>query len=46
MATPGVLYYYWLEDIDVYGTATRHGPVTAFIWTEELFKVYLPTVAK
>jgi hypothetical protein len=46
MATPGVLYYYWLEDVDVYGTATRHGPVTAFIWTEELLKVYLPTVGK
>ncbi len=28
-AQPGTTYYYWLEDIDVYGTATLHGPVTA-----------------
>ncbi len=28
-AVPGVGYWYWLEDVDVYGTATRHGPVYA-----------------
>jgi uncharacterized repeat protein (TIGR01451 family) len=22
-------YYYWLEDVDLYGVTTRHGPVTA-----------------
>jgi hypothetical protein len=25
----GMTYYYWLEDVDVYGVATPHGPVTA-----------------
>ena len=28
-AAPGATYYYWLEDIDASGTATKHGPVTA-----------------
>jgi hypothetical protein len=27
----GVTYYYWLEDVDLYGTATLHGPVRAII---------------
>lgn len=27
-ATPGITYYYWLEDLDVNGTATVHGPVS------------------
>jgi subtilisin family serine protease len=26
---PGVTYYYWLEDVDVYGLGTYHGPVSA-----------------
>lgn len=26
---PGVVYYYWLEAVDVRGAATRHGPVSA-----------------
>jgi uncharacterized delta-60 repeat protein len=26
--TPGATYYYWLEDVDLYGAATRHGPVS------------------
>ncbi|MGD8791316.1 MAG: kelch repeat-containing protein [Anaerolineae bacterium] len=30
-AEPGVTYYYWLEDVDVYGWATLHGPVRAII---------------
>lgn len=25
----GTLYYYWLEDIDIYGAATKHGPESA-----------------
>jgi hypothetical protein len=25
--TPGVTYWYWLEDVDVYGVTTLHGPV-------------------
>jgi hypothetical protein len=28
-AAPGTTYYYWLEDIDASGTATKHGPVAA-----------------
>lgn len=28
-AQPGVTYYYWLEDVDVYGVTTMHGPVQA-----------------
>ncbi|MFN2186339.1 MAG: hypothetical protein ACK2UU_20335, partial [Anaerolineae bacterium] len=28
-AAPGATYYYWLEDIDGSGTATKHGPVAA-----------------
>jgi len=28
-ATPGATYYYWLEDVDTYGSATLHGPVSA-----------------
>jgi hypothetical protein len=27
--TSGMTYYYWLEDVDVHGVATLHGPVTA-----------------
>jgi hypothetical protein len=25
---PGTTYYYWVEDVDVYGVATMHGPVS------------------
>jgi hypothetical protein len=25
---PGVTYFYWVEDVDVNGAATRHGPVS------------------
>ncbi len=46
MATPGVTYYYWLEDVDLYGATTRHGPVSAFIHADAPFTVYLPTVVK
>jgi hypothetical protein len=28
-AAPGATYYYWLEDIDASGAATKHGPVAA-----------------
>ena len=24
----GTTYFYWVEDVDIYGTATRHGPVS------------------
>jgi hypothetical protein len=26
---PGQVYYYWLEDVDIYGRTTLHGPVQA-----------------
>ena len=26
---PGVVYYYWLEDVDIRGAVTRHGPFRA-----------------
>ena len=29
--TPGVTYYYWLEDVDVTGRATLHGPESAMV---------------
>ena len=29
--TPGVTYYYWLEDMDLYGRATLHRPVSAMV---------------
>ena len=25
---PGTTYFYWVEDVDIYGTATMHGPVS------------------
>jgi hypothetical protein len=25
---PGTTYYYWVEDVDIAGVATRHGPVS------------------
>jgi hypothetical protein len=39
-ARPGVTGYYWLEAIDVYGTAIRYGPAAG----ARLFGVYLPVV--
>ena len=35
-----------LEDVDLYGATTRHGPVSAFTQTEAPFMVYSPTVVK
>ena len=25
---PGTTYFYWVEDVDIYGVATMHGPVS------------------
>ena len=25
---PGTAYFYWVEDVDIYGAATMHGPVS------------------
>ena len=27
--TPGVTYFYWVEDVDIHGATTLHGPVSA-----------------
>jgi hypothetical protein len=27
--TPGTTYFYWLDDVDITGVVTRHGPVSA-----------------
>lgn len=37
----GTLYDYWLEEIDVHGQATRHGPLSASV---NLYYVFLPSV--
>jgi hypothetical protein len=39
--TPGTTYYYWLEDVGVYGAAVLHGPVSV----TSLYAVYLPLVS-
>jgi hypothetical protein len=30
---PGMTYYYWLDDVDIDGTVTRHGPVSVVYQT-------------
>lgn len=40
-AVPGVRYYYTLEDVDLAGRPTRHGPVALGRWG-----VYLPLVGR
>jgi hypothetical protein len=34
-AEPGAPNYYWLEDVDLYGQTTLHGPVAA----KQLFRM-------
>ena len=43
---PDKTYYYWLEDVDVYGGATRYGPASAAIQSVTLRLVFLPLVTK
>jgi|GEM_PF-3180216 len=40
-AEPGTTYYYTLEDVDLNGTPTPHGPVAAALW-----RAYLPLVGR
>jgi CSLREA domain-containing protein len=40
--TPGILCYYWLEEVDVQGAAKLHGPVLAAAWHQ----VFLPLVVR
>jgi hypothetical protein len=44
--TPDVVYYYWLEDVDIYGTRTRHGPIQTEIRRASHHHVFLPIVRK
>jgi hypothetical protein len=41
-ASPGQAYFYWLEDVDVAGAETRHGPVTAAL----PIRLFLPYVSR
>ena len=43
---PGITYYYWLEDVDVHGTVTRHGPVWAILVNPGAYHAFLPTITK
>jgi hypothetical protein len=40
----GQTYFYLLEDVDVHGQVTRHGPVSATLSPEVLHRIYLPLV--
>ena len=40
----GITYYYKLEDVDIYGTSTFHGPVSAT--PARVFRTFLPLVVK
>jgi hypothetical protein len=40
----GVTYYYKLEDVDIHGVSTFHGPVSAT--PGRIHRVYLPLVLK
>jgi hypothetical protein len=40
----GQTYFYVLEDVDVHGQATRHGPVSATLQPTTLYRIYLPLV--
>jgi uncharacterized repeat protein (TIGR01451 family) len=35
----GTTYYYWVEDVDIHGAATRHGPVSAAFLTPTAVRV-------
>jgi hypothetical protein len=43
-AQPGVTYYYKLEDVDIYGTTSWHGPVSAARQPFASFPIFLPLV--
>jgi hypothetical protein len=40
----GQTYFYLLEDVDVHGQATRHGPVSATLPPAAPYRFYLPLV--
>ncbi|MEJ2211956.1 MAG: hypothetical protein P8129_23390 [Anaerolineae bacterium] len=43
-AEAGQTYYYLLEDVDIRGRATRHGPVPATLPPTTVNRIYLPYV--
>lgn len=43
---PGVTYYYKLEDVDIYGLNTWHGPVEAGVPAGILYRVFLPCLTR
>jgi hypothetical protein len=43
-AAPGVVHYYWLEDVDLYGKSSMHGPVGAAAASAEEGEVTIPDV--
>jgi hypothetical protein len=45
-AVPGLAYWYWLEGVDAYGIATRHGPVSIQVPLGNQYRLYLPQVSK
>jgi hypothetical protein len=46
VVAPGVLYWYWLADVDVRGAATLHGPASAGVLVGERYWVYLPLIRR
>jgi hypothetical protein len=40
----GQTYFYLLEDVDIRGQATRHGPVSATLSPPAPYRIYLPLV--
>jgi hypothetical protein len=40
----GVTYYYQLEDVDIHGVSTFHGPVSATL--SQIRRIYLPLILK
>jgi serine protease len=43
----GITYNYWLEDVDIYGKSTLHGPVQAKLLEvspSSLLKIFLPAI--
>jgi hypothetical protein len=43
---PGIAAYYWLEDVDIYGTATLHGPISAVVHAPDLYHIYFPRIGR
>lgn len=44
--TKNTTYYYWLEDVDIHGGKTLHGPVTASVKTAYVLKSFTVTGLK